>query len=94
MPFDFTFCQGCTDTDCIRCGRIRTLEKAEREGRLVIKEPLIEGSCGTCQSFYPETGKSSGPCYTRHDRMGKYLYVCRSRNACRYYKRREWEDEK
>lgn len=79
--------------------RLADILKADREGRLVIKAPPLEETCGTCEHFQREPGTAHGECDCRMkgDRYkkssGRKLQVTQGRKRCRpdYVKRTEEE---
>lgn len=66
-------------------------KELEAEGRMVIRKPAEGEKCGTCRNYDQEPGTLSGYCKVRKERRRpkKALFVYRSRNACKDYRRRE-----
>lgn len=73
----------------ITAERMAEIIRAEIEGRLKIKAPPLEETCGSCKHFHPYVGMSTGKCdcrvkLDRHKRpTTEALYVTQSRKRCR-----------
>lgn len=83
----------------ITAERMAEIIRAEIEGRIKIKAPPLEETCGSCKHFHPFSGMATGPCDCRVklDRRRQptqwALNVTQSRKRCRDdYEAREAQD--